>query len=222
MPAPLMSPAGGPPALWDPIIRLSHWALAIVVLVNAVLTRGGSALHVWVGWIGLGVLALRLIWGLVGTREARFSSFPPQPLAALRHLGELARGTPRQYGSHNPAGAMMVYALWGAMAVVMATGLVMTGGKTPVQVSQTQSVIESGDWTTLAIDDESGDDDSETDAGGKQGGLAHLAEELHEVAANLILFLAFLHVAGVFVESRVMRKNLTAAMLTGRSDNRGA
>ena len=216
MAAPQASHVEGPPALWDPVVRLSHWALAIVVLVNGILTRGGNSLHVWAGWIGLGVLVLRLIWGFVGPHEARFTSFPPQPFAALRHLGELARGKPSEYRSHNPAGAAMAYALWVLLAVVIGTGLVMTGGKTPMQMAQTQAVVESGDWSTLVTDDESGEDAGE---GGEGEGLA---KEVHELAANLILFLAVLHVAGVFVESRAMRKNLVAAMLTGQSDNRRA
>ena len=202
-----------PPALWDPVVRLSHWALALVVLLNAVLTREGDSLHVWAGWAGLGTLALRMIWGVAGPREARFAAFPPRPWAALRHLGELARGAPRAYPSHNPAGAMMAYALWAALAVVIATGLLMTDGRTPMERDAVQAIVLSGDWSTLAIAGDLGEDDDE-------GGIGHLAEEVHEVAANLILFLVLIHVAGVFVEGRAMRKNLVAAMLTGQSADR--
>lgn len=215
MASPLRSRRAGPPALWDPVVRLTHWSLALIVLMNAVLTEGGGTLHVALGWGGMALLALRLLWGLVGLAEARFSAFPPRPLHALRHLGALVRGPVQEYPSHNPAGAMMAYALWALMAVVMATGLVMTGGATPMQVAADQAAVASGDWSALVREDGAGDEgDSES------GTLKGAAKEVHEVAANLILLLAFLHVAGVAVESRALRRNLVAPMLFGRRDDR--
>ncbi|WP_395542050.1 cytochrome b/b6 domain-containing protein [Neotabrizicola sp. sgz301269] len=196
-----------PPALWDPVVRLTHWSVAVIVLANALFTRGGSTLHVSLGWAGMAILGLRLIWGLIGPKEARFSAFPPNPVAALRHLGQLAKGQPETHPSHNPAGAAMAYALWACLAVVIATGLVMTHGRTPMQVAADQAAVASGDWSALVKDGGGAEEDD--------GALRHLACEVHEVAANLILFLAFLHVAGVAMESRAMRRNLLAPMLTG-------
>lgn len=204
-----------PPALWDPVIRLSHWTIALVVLVNAVLTRGGSPIHVWAGWVGLGLLTLRLVWGLIGPAEARFSAFPPNPLAALGHIGQLLRGRPDDYPSHNPAGAMMAYALWALLAVVIATGLIMTGGRTPMQVSADQAAVDAGDWSALVKDGESGEDGDDED-----GAFKEAAEEMHEIAANLILALVLLHVAGVAVESRALGRNLVRPMLTGSPEAR--
>lgn len=212
MAASLRSGRVKPPALWDPVVRLTHWVIAILVLLNAVLTEGGSTLHVAAGWAGMAMLALRLVWGLVGPGAARFSAFPPAPLKALRHLGGLARGDVPDYPSHNPAGAIMAYALWGLLAVVTATGLYMTGGATPMQVAADQAAVDSGDWSALVKSD-----DGETD---EDGGWKEAAEEVHEVAANLILILVLLHVAGVAVESRALRRNLVTPMLLG-SEGRG-
>jgi cytochrome b len=200
-----------PPALWDPVVRLTHWSLALVVLGNALVTRGGNPLHVALGWAGLAVLALRLIWGLIGPREARFSAFPPNPVAALRHLGQLARGRPETHPSHNPAGAAMAYALWACLAATTITGLVMTQGRTPMQVAADQAAVDSGDWSALVKDGVETAED---------GALGELAEEVHEVTANLILLLAVLHVAGVVVESRALRRNLVAPMLSGLRSRR--
>lgn len=200
------------PVLWDPVVRLTHWIIALVVLVNAVLSEGGSTLHVWVGWTGLGVLCLRLVWGLVGPAEARFSAFPPRPLAALRHLRGLAAGRVPDYASHNPAGAMMAYALWALLVLTTVTGLVMTGGRTPMQIAEERAAVAAGDWSVLVNQAESGED------GGGGEGLSRVAEEVHEVAANLILFLVVLHLAGVFAESRVLRRNLVRPMLAAGRD----
>ena len=200
-------PAGrraAPPSLWDPVVRITHWGVAVSVLANALVNRGGSVTHVTLGWVVLALLVLRLVWGLVGPREARFSAFPPNPLAALAHLRDLMTGRVREYPSHNPAGALMAYAFWAMLAVVTATGLAMTGGATPMQVANDKAAVASGDWSALIR--EGGEDESE---------MSDAAEEVHEVAANLLLILAALHVAGVFLESRAMRRNLVAPMLLG-------
>jgi cytochrome b len=198
-----------PPSLWDPVVRLTHWGIAIAVLVNALVSDGGSLTHVSLGWLAMALLVMRLVWGVLGPSEARFSAFPPNLAAAVRHMGELLSGKVRHYPSHNPAGALMVYAFWAALAVVIASGLVLTGGATPMQVAADQAAVASGDWSALIKESDgesSGDEDK---------GLRHTAEEVHEVAANLLLFLAALHVAGVFVESRAMRRSLVKPMILG-------
>lgn len=198
--------AARPVLLWDPIVRLTHWSIAIVVLLNAVLTEGGNALHLWAGWAGLALLVLRLIWGVAGPAEARFSSFPPNPRAALAHLSALVAGRVREHPTHNPAGALMAYALWATLVVLSVTGLMMTGGKTPMQMDEIRASVAQGDWSVLVETEESGE---------KEEGLGKAAEEVHEVAGNLILLLVLLHVAGVAVESRALRRSLVRPMLFG-------
>ena len=153
----------------------------------------------------LAVLAIRLLWGLIGPAEARFSAFPPAPRAALRHLKSLLRGRPREHRSHNPAGALMVYALWACLALISVTGLVMTDARSPVAIAEEKAAVAAGDWSVLA----SADDRAEN------GEIKEIAEEVHEVLANLLLLLAAVHVAGVAVESRALRRNLLRPMLTG-------
>jgi cytochrome b len=189
---------------------LTHWGIAVSVLVNAALDEGGSLLHVSLGWLVLALLVLRLVWGVLGPVEARFSAFPPNPVAALRHLRQLASGRVREYLSHNPAGALMAYAFWACLALVTVTGLVMTGGATPMQVADDKAAVASGDWSALIRESE-GESSDEGDES-----LRHTAEEVHEVVANLLLILAALHVAGVFVEARAMRRNLVAPMVLGQ------
>jgi cytochrome b len=203
-----------PPALWDPVVRLTHWGVAFAVLANALVTKGGSLIHVSLGWLVMALLLMRLVWGVLGPVEARFSAFPPAPLAALRHLRQLIAGRVSNYPSHNPAGALMAYAFWAALAVVTVTGLVLTGGATPMQVAAEKAAVASGDWSALIKESEGESSDPEAND------LRHTAEEVHEVAANLLLILAALHVAGVFVESRAMRRNLVRPMLLGEARRR--
>ena len=196
---------------WDPLLRLAHWGIAGVVLANYAFTKEGGSVHIALGWAGMALLLLRLIWGFVGPREARFASFPPNPMAALRHLGGLLRGKAPQYPSHNPAGALMAYALWACLAVLMLTGLGMSG-LSPFAQADLEAAVAEGDWSVLVEED--GDAEGESPYG-------DVLEEVHEVAANLILILAVLHVAGVAVESRALRRNLLAPMLITRRGRKG-
>lgn len=202
-----------PPTLWDPIVRITHWGIACVVLLNALVTGGGSVIHVSLGWGAMALLLLRMVWGVLGPTEARFSAFPPNPVAGVRHLRQLVSGKVRGYPSHNPVGALMTYAFWATLAAVIVTGLILTGGATPMQVAEDKAAVASGDWSALIRNDDG-------DSAISEPSLRHTAEEVHEVAANLLLFLALLHVAGVALESRALRRNLLAPMLLGQKSRR--
>ncbi len=201
--------AQSPPELWDPLVRISHWLIAVAVIANGLLNKPGGTIHIWIGWSVLALLALRFVWGFLGPAEARFSAFPPDPRAAVSHLIDLVRGSPRHYRSHNPAGAIMVYALWACLVVVTGTGLYMTGAKSPITIAEEKAAVAAGDWSVLVKDD---DDEKGEDS----KVLGEAAKEVHEIAANLMLVLALIHVAGVAVESRATRRNLVRPMLVGR------
>lgn len=118
------SPTAGPARVrvWDLPTRLCHWAMFACVVGSLVtINLGGN----WVGWhfrFGYALLALivfRVLWGFVGSRWARFSSFPPSPGRAFAYLRGRAASTP----GHNPLGALSVYALLAALAVQVGTGL---------------------------------------------------------------------------------------------------
>lgn len=207
-PRPGKGGAVAPLRSWDPLVRITHWAVALAVLANGLVTKSGGTIHVWIGWAVLGLLAVRFAWGFVGPEEARFSAFPPRPRAALAHLLDLARGHPMAHRSHNPAGALMAYTLWACLIVVTLTGLVMTDAKSPVTIAEEKAAVAAGDWSVLATEDDSEEGEERNE----------VAEEIHEVVANLILILAAMHVAGVVLESRALGRNLVRPMLTGRRE----
>jgi cytochrome b len=112
---------------WDPVVKLTHWGIVFAVIANALFTGEGSNAHVWVGFALASLLALRLIWGVIGPAEARFSAFPPSPKRAIAHIREISTGKGANHTSHNPLRALMVYAIWGALGVVIASGIAMAG-----------------------------------------------------------------------------------------------
>ena len=113
-------------AVWDPLVRLVHWSLALTILLNGAFVEEESMTHEWIGYVALGLVALRLIWALIGPKHARFSAFPPIPMRAVNHLGAILSGDRKIHLSHNPLGALMVYNIWLSVIGLGVTGYMMT------------------------------------------------------------------------------------------------
>lgn len=113
--------------VWDPLVRLFHWSL-VAAFVTAWLTPHGAtgALHQAAGLLAAGLVALRILWGFVGSRHARFADFVRPPRAVLAYLGDIAAGREARFLGHNPAGGAMVLALMAGMLVTALTGWMMT------------------------------------------------------------------------------------------------
>jgi cytochrome b len=107
--------------LWDLPTRLFHWLLVLCVLAAVVSGQLGGNLIDWHGRIGLlivGLLAFRLVWGIVGSTYARFRQFVPTPTRIKAYL----RGEWQGEG-HNPLGALAVFGLLGLLVAQVLTGL---------------------------------------------------------------------------------------------------
>lgn len=117
--------------LWDAPVRLLH-ALMIVSVAGAWLTAeadGWRAVHISFGLTLAGTMALRLLWGFVGTRPARFTSFLRGPVVVATHLRELVAGRGGPHAGHNPAGGWAVLALLGTGLLAAGSGwLAWQGG----------------------------------------------------------------------------------------------
>ena len=187
---------------WDPLVRITHWGIAAAVIFNGLILEGGEQPHIWVGYAALSLLALRLIWGFIGTEEARFSAFPPSISGAWAHLRAIRARRQVPHRSHNPLGTLMVYAVWATLAVIIATGLTME--------SEVFLETDDRDHATLIMEDDDDADESETSL---------IIEEIHEAAANLLLSLALLHVGGVVFEmargDRSLIRRMTIGITTG-------
>jgi cytochrome b len=124
--------AGAPTRVlvWDAPVRVFHW-LMVLSFAGAYLTAESERwrlLHVTLGYTMAGLFAFRLLWGLVGTRHARFASFVRGPAAAMRYLRSLLRRQPEHHAGHNPAGALAIVALLLLAAAVTGSGAAMDFG----------------------------------------------------------------------------------------------
>jgi cytochrome b len=101
--------------VWDLPTRIFHWTLAMSFAI-AFLTAESERwrdIHVLAGYILLGLLAFRLVWGLIGSRYARFSDFVPGLDPVRNYLKSVLKGQPIHYVGHNPLGAVAILALIG-------------------------------------------------------------------------------------------------------------
>jgi cytochrome b len=110
--------------VWDAPVRVFHWLL-VASFAGAWLTAESERwrlAHVTLGYTMAGLVVFRLVWGLVGTRHARFASFVRGPRAIGGYLRSLLRGRPERHTGHNPAGALAIVALLLLAASVAFTG----------------------------------------------------------------------------------------------------
>lgn len=112
--------------VWDPLVRLFHWSLAISFAVAWLTADEWKDLHEWAGYAAGALIAFRILWGLVGPKYARFSNFVRSPATVLRYLGAMIRGREARYIGHNPVGGVMIVALILGMAGTALTGWMYT------------------------------------------------------------------------------------------------
>lgn len=118
-----------PPAevkVWDPFVRMFHWSLAGLFLLAYATGDEMENVHIAAGYAIAGLLVLRIVWGFVGPRHARFSDFVRSPRAVVAYMRDTALlRAPRHLG-HNPAGGAMVLALIVVLIGTCTTGYMMT------------------------------------------------------------------------------------------------
>jgi len=165
--------------VWDAPVRVFHW-LMVLSFAGAYITAESERwrlVHVSLGYTLGGLVAFRVIWGLLGTRYARFASFVRGTSMVKRYLSSILHGQAEHHVGHNPAGAVAIVLL-----LLLSVATVATGWANYNELG--------GDWL----------------------------EALHEGAANFMLAVVGVHVAGVVVASWLHRENLVRSMVNGRKE----
>lgn len=138
--------------IFDWPVRLFHWLLAggiVLAFAIAQLADKHGALfpyHAMIGIVLGAVLVLRLIWGLVGTRYARFTSFLFGPAAVMQYLKGVATGKTQHHVGHNPASSWAIFLMYAGVAAVVASGLMMSRG-----IEAGEEVHEVAVYALLAV-----------------------------------------------------------------------
>lgn len=175
--------------IWDVPTRLFHWLFATSFAVAWLTSESDRwlSVHTFFGYLMLGMIGFRLIWGVAGGHYARFTSFLYSPITGLAYLRQVLSGSGARYLGHNPAGSQAVYLLLALGLAVCITGLFTQGGE------EQQGAV----------------------AGLVSITMGRLIKEDHEITAILMLLMVFGHLAGVAVESWLHKENLPRSMVTG-------
>jgi len=103
--------------VWDLAVRIFHWGLVTAFVVAWISAEEWDDLHEAAGYLVMGLVAFRLVWGVIGSSHARFIDFVRSPPAVLGFLRETLRFRAPRYLGHNPAGGAMVVALLVALLI---------------------------------------------------------------------------------------------------------
>ncbi len=181
--------------VWDPLVRFFHWALVSAFIIAFITEEDFLTIHNWSGYLILTLLCVRFVWGFIGTRYARFSDFAYRPGNIIQFLKDTLHFRAKRYLGHNPAGGAMVFLLIFSLFITTVSGVVLLGAE--------EQAGPVADWFTHP-----------------ENKWADILEEIHEFFANFTLFLVFIHIAGVLVESLIHKENLVSAMITGFKKNK--
>src|SRR5580704_5183711 len=178
--------------VWDLGVRVFHWLM--VATVAAALVTGLSGprnllnIHIAAGAAIGGLVAFRMLWGLMGSTYARFSSFPVHFTAINADLAGFVAGRRPRYRGHNPLGSLMVLALLAVIFLSVMTGVVTLGG-----------VDKQGPLAFVT-----------------SYNVGKATQRLHQALAYGLLALIGGHLLGVAYESVHGQPDLIRAMLTGK------
>jgi cytochrome b len=167
--------------VWDPFVRVFHWGLVAAFVLAWFTADENEALHEWAGYAVLALIAVRVVWGFVGTRYARFGQFVRGPRAVTAYLRDIMRGQEPRYIGHNPAGAAMILAILLTISGTAFTGWLMAEPSREAMLPAPPQAV-----APAFADEGEGDGDAGED----------VLEDLHETLANLMLLLITLHVGG--------------------------
>ena len=192
--------------VWDPAVRIFHWSLVIFFTLSYLTGEEESSLHNNAGYIVLGLVAFRLVWGLLGTRHARFTDFIYGPATTIDYARSLLARNPKHYIGHNPLGGWMIIALLVSIFITCWSGVEYIGskGQGPLAGDGVEVIT-----TAVANDDEHEYEEAHHEEGDD------FWEEIHEVFANLSVLLVVIHIIGVVVAGHLHGENLVRAMITG-------
>jgi cytochrome b len=178
--------------VWDFPVRIIHWGLALSVF-GAWLTRelegDWFAWHTRCGYAVLVLVLTRIVWGLIGTRYARFADFVRGPLTVAKYIKEISRSSgDSRYLGHNPLGALMIIALLTMLLMQAVTGLFAND-----QIFETGPLFG---YVSVAVSDQ--------------------LTTWHKQIFDLLWIAILVHIAAALFYLWVLGQNLILPLLTGR------
>ncbi|MCI2394426.1 cytochrome b/b6 domain-containing protein [Aliiroseovarius sediminis] len=177
--------------IWDPLTRVFHWSLVVVVVTGWYLGRFGPtvmSLHYYMGYAVAGLLVVRLFWGIWGPKPVRFWSFIYGPRTTWNYIKNITKRTPSHWPGHNPVGALSVFAILAVLAAQIGTGL----------IADPDDFVNVGPLASWVEFD-----------------TARWAAGTHRLLSKILLALVVLHVGAILYYRFWKREDLVRPMITG-------
>ncbi|KGJ91992.1 cytochrome b/b6 domain-containing protein [Colwellia psychrerythraea] len=175
--------------IWDLPLRIFHWGFALTILAAWYTAEQGADLveiHMKLGFVALGLIAFRVLWGVIGPKHARFSQFIPSPSKLIAYLRPSK--TNKSTAGHNPLGALMVILMILLISTQAISGLFIN-----------DDVFSSGPYYGSISND-----------------LEKVMKFLHHNVFDFMIAAIVLHIAAITFYWRVKKENLVLPMITGK------
>lgn len=178
--------------IWDLPLRIFHWSFALTVLGAWYTSEQDGELvdlHMQFGYIALGLLTFRILWGVVGPKHARFSSFLPSPKQLVSYLkNSNNKNEEQKIAGHNPLGALMVVLMITLISLQAISGLFIN-----------DDIFSSGPYY-----------------GSFSKEFEKIMSFIHHNTFNFMIAAIILHVGAIAFYWRVKKQNLVLPMITGK------
>lgn len=178
---------------WDIWIRLFHWGLVVAVLVSFYTTKTSGEpflfpieVHAQAGYLLLGLLVFRWLWGVMGSVYARFKTFLYPPSETIAYSKALLKRQPDTYASHNPLGGWMTVVMLVSLSFQAVSGLFLS-----------DDIFFQAPLYGLFGE-----------------GVSSQFRSLHQLNSDFLLILIGLHLVGLIVH-RLLGEPLVTAMVAG-------
>jgi cytochrome b len=102
------------------------------------------AFHSLCGFMVGGLVVVRVLWGLFGTRHARFTGFSLRPSEIFVYFGGILTGSKRIWAGHNPASSWSALLMFVFALLLVATGTQMTSGSEVAALKDVHELIAHG------------------------------------------------------------------------------
>lgn len=138
--------------VWDKTVRLLHWSLVVAIALawSSTLVWAPTALHEPAGYLAGFIVMLRLLWGFIGSRHARFRQFIHSPARVWRYLQQLTAHCEPRYLGHNPLGGWMVILLLTTVMITALSGWLFTTDRF-WGIAWVQQLHAASAWVLLAL-----------------------------------------------------------------------
>lgn len=178
--------------VWDPVTRLWHWVLALAVGIGwsfgKFMTFDTIQWHFYIGYLILGLMLFRYLWGFIGPEPVTYRAIIPSPRSTIEYLRHIGRREPSGSRGHNPIGSLSVIAMLIVITAQAVTGL----------------FIESDDFFEYG-----------PLAGYVSEATVSRLTWWHHFNADVILILVVLHVVAILFYLLWKKENLIKPMING-------